>query len=267
MHRNIKLIFNCLIFLLAFSQCQDDTGTVIRIGIEDYSSAEQKTIGDNLHEFIQKKNTDHIILSRNQNFAPAYDFVEKIFFQAVRTDVVSNIDFFDWSVHILVDDEVRNAFILPGGHLYIYTGLLKYIKSDAELFAVITREIGLADLGAVGRFLGNEHTPSEMGDIFLGNQTGIEIDVIRTLEQRPYQPNVTLEIDNYSIELACTKYNFDDQSIITLINRSANQEIEWFATRPDYLDRIENIELLTAECLTSPPNEAAYKSNLTMHLP
>lgn len=267
MNRTVKLILICSIFLLAFSQCQDDTGTVIRIGIEDYSSAEQKIIGNNLHEFIQKKNTDHIILSRNQNFTQAYDFVEKVFFQAIRTDVVSNIDFFDWSVHILVDDEVRNAFTLPGGHLYIYTGLLKFIKSDAELFAVLTREIGLADLGAVGRFLGDEYTPSEMGDIFLGNQTGIENEVIRTLEQSPYNPNVTLDIDNYSIELACTNYNFDDQAIITLMTRSANKEIEWFATRPDYQDRIENIESLTSECFTAPPNEAVYTSNVIRHLP
>lgn len=267
MNRNIKLIALSILCLFGFSQCQDDSGKIVKMGIEDYSASEQKVIGDNLHEFIQDKKTDHIVLAKNQNYAPAYDFVEKLFLQAVRTDVVTNLDFYNWSVHILVNDEFKNAFILPGGHLYIYTGLLKFIKTDAELFAIITREIALADLGTVGKFLGDEHGASQMGDVLLKNPDADEEGVIRTLEQRPYEPEVTEAIDLYSVELTCLNYNFNDRAIVEMINRSANKEIEWFATRPNYENRSQNILDLTTDCFSTSSNQLVYETQVIKHLP
>lgn len=267
MNRTIKLITLSLVCLVVFSQCQDDSGIIVKMGIEDYSSSEQKVIGDNLHKFIQDKKSDHIILTKNQNYGPAYDFVEKVFTQAVRTEGVTHLDFYNWSVHILVNDEFKNAFILPGGHLYIYTGLLKFIKTDAELFAVLTREIALADLGTVGKFLGEEHGASQMGDVLLKNPDADEVGIIKTLEQIPYDPEVTEAIDLYSIELACLNYNFDDQAIVDLINRSANKEIEWFATRPGYENRSQKIIGLTTECFSSSSNQEAYEVQVIRNLP
>ncbi len=267
MNRRFKLISISLLCMILFSQCQDDSGEIVKMGIEDYSAEEQKVIGDNLHKYIQDKNTDHIILAKNQNYGPAYDFVETVFQQAVLTDVVANLDFYDWSVHILVNDQFKNAFTLPGGHLYIYTGLLKFIKSDAELFAVITREIALADLGTVGIFLGEEHGPSKMGDIFLKNVEEHGPEIIESLEQKAYDSDAILEADLYSIDLACLNYNYDDQAIVDLINRSKNKEVEWFGTRPSYPDRTKKILELTSNCRSSSPNLTAYKNAVIMHLP
>ena len=42
----------------------------------------------------------------------------------------------------VVDDTTVNAFALPGGHIYIYLGLLIYMNSEAELAAVLGHEIG-----------------------------------------------------------------------------------------------------------------------------
>jgi len=42
----------------------------------------------------------------------------------------------------VVDENVINAFALPGGHIYIYCGLLMDMNSEAELAAVLGHEIG-----------------------------------------------------------------------------------------------------------------------------
>ena len=42
----------------------------------------------------------------------------------------------------VVDAKTINAFALPGGHIYIYRGLLIYMNSEAELAAVLGHEIG-----------------------------------------------------------------------------------------------------------------------------
>jgi predicted Zn-dependent protease len=46
----------------------------------------------------------------------------------------------DYRFHVIEDKEV-NAFAVPGGNVYIYTGLLDRIKTDDELAAVLGHEM------------------------------------------------------------------------------------------------------------------------------
>lgn len=52
---------------------------------------------------------------------------------------------FDYHFKVLEGDDV-NAFSLPGGYLYFFEGLLKYVQSDDELAGVIAHEIAHASL-------------------------------------------------------------------------------------------------------------------------
>ncbi|PKL76355.1 MAG: hypothetical protein CVV27_10660, partial [Candidatus Melainabacteria bacterium HGW-Melainabacteria-1] len=45
----------------------------------------------------------------------------------------------------IVDSPEINAFALPGGHIFVTTELLKYLKNEAELAAVLSHEIGHVD--------------------------------------------------------------------------------------------------------------------------
>jgi len=52
---------------------------------------------------------------------------------------------FEYHFKVLEGDDV-NAFSLPGGYLYFFEGLLKYVESDDELAGVIAHEIAHASL-------------------------------------------------------------------------------------------------------------------------
>ena len=52
---------------------------------------------------------------------------------------------FDWEITVLDDNSV-NAWALPGGKLAVNKGLLRYAASESELAAVISHEIGHAEL-------------------------------------------------------------------------------------------------------------------------
>ncbi len=43
---------------------------------------------------------------------------------------------------VLDDEKQVNAFALPGGYVYIFTGLLKRLKTDDEIAAVLAHEVG-----------------------------------------------------------------------------------------------------------------------------
>jgi len=49
----------------------------------------------------------------------------------------------DWKFYV-IEKDVPNAFCLANGHVFVYTGLFKYIDDDAQLATVMGHEIGHA---------------------------------------------------------------------------------------------------------------------------
>jgi predicted Zn-dependent protease len=50
-----------------------------------------------------------------------------------------------WHFHLLRDRNFINAFALPGGHIFVGTGLLDQLKSEDELAFVLGHEIEQVD--------------------------------------------------------------------------------------------------------------------------
>ncbi len=109
---------------------------------------------------------------------------------------------FRWEFVVLEDPRTANAFCLPGGKVGIYTGLFKYIQSDADLATVIAHETAhvlarhagerlsqtqLANLGGMGLGLammgGNPYTAQTgMLGYNLGTQMGVLLPYNRKQE-------------------------------------------------------------------------------------
>ncbi|KAF7122702.1 hypothetical protein CNMCM5793_000812 [Aspergillus hiratsukae] len=47
----------------------------------------------------------------------------------------------DWKIHVIKDDGMVNAFVLPGGKVFVYTGILPICKDEDGLAAVLGHEI------------------------------------------------------------------------------------------------------------------------------
>ncbi len=52
---------------------------------------------------------------------------------------------FAYQFEIINDDSTVNAFCTPGGYVYVYTGLLKFLDNEASLAGVIAHEIAHAE--------------------------------------------------------------------------------------------------------------------------
>jgi predicted Zn-dependent protease len=68
-----------------------------------------------------------------------------------------------WSFKLL-DDNLINAFALPGGFIYITRGILGYMNSEAELAAVLGHEIG----HVTARHSASQITRAQLATIGLG---------------------------------------------------------------------------------------------------
>ncbi len=75
-----------------------------------------------------------------------YRYVRGISKNIVNSGKVKYRDKFAWEVKIIDDDKTLNAFCTPGGYIYVYTGLIKFLDSEDQLAGVLGHEIAHADM-------------------------------------------------------------------------------------------------------------------------
>ena len=85
------------------------------------------------------------VLPRDQH-KELYQSLEGIRDKILASDDLLHRDEFVWDLKIIQNDTVFNAFCTPGGFIYIYTGLLRFVTSEDELAGIIGHEIAHGDL-------------------------------------------------------------------------------------------------------------------------
>ncbi len=84
-------------------------------------------------EILQKEPLSH---------DPYYnDLVRRVGMRIARA---ANRPDFQWEFYVIDKPKVANAFCLPGGKIFVYTGIFKYAETEAELATVIAHEVGHA---------------------------------------------------------------------------------------------------------------------------
>ncbi len=170
---------------------------------------------------------------------------------------------YKWEFFVINNNKEANAFCLPGGKVFVYTGLFKYIANDAELAAVMGHEIGhaLARHGAErmssgilaqtgGQVLqsvmvgqGNPQTTAMvMGAFGIGTQLGVMLPHSRTQEY---------EADHIGLVLMA-KAGYNPQSALTFWNKfakSGQTPPEYLSSHPAPANRIATIRKLIPQVM------------------
>ena len=76
-----------------------------------------------------------------------------------------------YAFHVLKDEEV-NAFAIPGGHLYVMTGLLLQAENEAEVAAVLAHELGHTEKRHPTQALSRRMGAEVLMQIVLGENPG-----------------------------------------------------------------------------------------------
>jgi len=73
-----------------------------------------------------------------------------------------------FNFHVIRDDETINAFAIPGGEIYVTTGLLKEAANEAELSAVLAHEVAHVTQRHIAERLAVQYGISLLAGIALG---------------------------------------------------------------------------------------------------
>lgn len=119
-----------------FSSCDDGK-------VNFFSVNEDIALGQQITDEILSNPAEYPVLDRNQ-FPEAYAYMERLRDEILASDDIRFRDRFSWDVYI-IDQDVFNAFALPGGNTFYYTGLLKFLDNEASLAGVLAHEIAHSD--------------------------------------------------------------------------------------------------------------------------
>src|SRR5262245_13320558 len=95
--------------LFSYSGCKDE-------GFNIFSIEDDKALGLQLQQEIAANPSEYPLLDETQ-YAAAYAHIYRIRDSILNSGNVTHKDDFEWSVHIIQDDSVLNAFCSPGGYI------------------------------------------------------------------------------------------------------------------------------------------------------
>ncbi|CCH43009.1 Metalloendopeptidase OMA1, mitochondrial [Wickerhamomyces ciferrii] len=205
----------------------------------------EKWVGDRSYRQVLAENRGHILPPHHPLSVKVSNVFEKIL-------KVSPIDesHLDWKVHIVNDPRAPpNAFVLPGGKVFVFSSILNICQNDDGLATVLSHEFAHQLARHTGENLSKTPIYAALG-IFLYALTGADFFnslLINTIIKMPASRAMETEADYIGLMLmseAC----YDPNESYKLWERMANWEKgrgvhqpEFMSTHPGTETRIQNM--------------------------
>lgn len=166
---------------------------------------------------------------------------------------------FDYTFKVVEDDSL-NAFAIPGGHIYVHTGLIKAAQNEAELAGVIAHEINHSVARHGTRAMTQQYGYSLVMQLVLGQNPGMLTQLAASLFGKAGQMSYSRSMESQADYLAVdtmTKSGVNPQALISFFEklqgagaRSPSTVEKFFSSHPVTGDRIAEVK---AEIASQPP--------------
>ncbi|PIE83983.1 MAG: peptidase M48 [Bacteroidia bacterium] len=264
---HIRMLLPLLLLVAGFSGCQDGK-------FNTFSLDDDKKLGQNLAKQISDDPKQYPVVKREGEWVPVYEGLEEVRDAILASGQLKHAKDFAWEVHV-IDQDTRNAFCAPGGYIYFYTGLLKYLDSWDQVAGVMGHEMAHADqrhstsqltqrygldmLVQVVTGLSNAKLPGMAADLAgLAAKGGSQLAALK------FSRKDESEADECSVKyLYHTKY--DARGVAGFFEKmeaeKAEQRPEFISTHPSHESRVDDVKKLWKEmgAKEGEPLAAEYK--------
>lgn len=261
-----------LTFILLFviiSSCSDDNN-ILTDKNDNFvllSINQDVELGAQVSEEIASNPTEYPVLDPTE-YASAYTYLQNLVDKILNTGEVAYRDEFVWEIKIINDNQTLNAFATPGGYIYVYSGLIKYLDNEDDFMGVLGHEIAHADLRHTTRNLQKVYGLQFLTSIILGeNPSDLEVIVAQiagSVSGLAFTREYEEEADDKSVEyLAPTNYACNGAAGFfekLIAEDKAGNTPKFLSTHPPAGDRVAKINAKAEElnCSTVEANPATY---------
>jgi predicted Zn-dependent protease len=224
-------------------------------GVNLFSKQDDIALGQQIQQEIAADPTHYPIL----NDPTLTQYVQGIVNNIVSSPNVKNKDF-KYVVSIINDDKTVNAFSIPGGPMYVYTGLLKFVDNEATLAGILAHEITHADHRHATQQMTKQYGLEMVASIALGQNPGIASQIAASLAgnlavlkfSRDDERDADVGSFNDLAQLsgqpwypAAIKYFM--QKAISQQKEKSSALANLFATHPPSEERLANVQALASK--------------------
>lgn len=266
---NIIMKFNHFLFagllltIIGLHACQKP----LLFGVE-----QQKALGLQVRDQILADPQTYPILDEKQ-YPQAYQHIRRITNNILNSGKVEMKSQFTWEVRIIKDDKTLNAFCTPGGYIFVYTGLIKYLDTEDQLAGVMGHEIAHADRQHSARAMEKQYGVALLVEIALGKAKSEQLkEVANGLIGLKFSRDHEYEADAFSVNyLAGTQYRCNGAAdfFVKIGGSGAQQPPEFMSTHPNPGNRVEaiNAKAKTINCPTDKPDSKTEYQKFKNSLP
>jgi predicted Zn-dependent protease len=190
----------------------------------------------------------------------AYGHIYRIRDNILNSGKVYYKNTFPWRIRIIRDDNTLNAFCTPGGYIYVYTGIIKYLDNETQLAGVMGHEIAHADRRHSANQMIKQYGASALISILTNGSTQQLAELGANLLLLKYGRADETEADDYSVRyLLPTEYDPQGAKFFfEKISAEGGSGVpEFLSTHPNPDNRVTNIES-TWKCLGSGGNSQTF---------
>lgn len=239
--------------MLAFSSCDNNDGVIFSIQ-DDINLGQQVA-----HEVDSTYRAQGKLLERNStntNTQKAYQNLDRIVNRVLTSGEVKYQQEFPWTVKIIKDDETLNAFASPGGQIYVFTGLIKFLDDEDHFAGVLAHEIAHADLRHSVKQLQRDYGIALLLSVALGNNPSvlkqIAAQLTGSLAGLKFSRDAETEADESSVAyLGGTNHYACDGAAGFFVKMEQQEQQgtppEFLSTHPSPENRIQHIQELAQE--------------------
>lgn len=205
------------------------------------SDDDEKQLGLQVHSELNKQGvkyvTDPVVTSYVERVAGP------IFKQAAKER--PNMD---WHIHVVDDPKQVNAFATPGGHIYVYSALLKAMHTESELAGVLGHEAGHVIARHSARALVQQYGLQQVAAMALGKNPAmlqqLSAQIVSTGALLYHSRGAELEADQIGARVS-TAAGWDPRGLVSFLQILLKEQgaktstaLTWLSTHPANEDRI-----------------------------
>jgi predicted Zn-dependent protease len=258
-------VFSLVVLLLSFSSCEFskrawETTSDALDNANLFAYTDDIELGKQVATEIESDPAKYPILKESEN-REIYQYLNGLRDEVLNSGKLTYRDEFEWKLHIIDDDGVLNAFATPGGYIYIYTGLIKFLDSEDQLLGVLGHEMAHADQRHSTRQLSKSLGVALLLDAVLGKRDAVE-EILGALVSIQFTRSHESEADEYSVKYLCpSPYNAAGSAGFFKKMENQPQPPEFLSTHPSPSNRVQQItELATSlNCGGTRTNKAKYE--------
>lgn len=229
------------VLILLITSCDKGNGDK---SFNIFSVDDDVSLGKQVSQEIESNPQEYPILSEAQ-YPLAYSHLHRIVNNILASGKVFYKDKFEWKTKIIKNDSTLNAFCTPGGYIYVYTGLIKFLASEDELAGVLGHEIAHADRRHSTDNLTRQYGVSTLLSIVLGNNPGLIAEVAANLLILKFSRENETESDKYSV-LYLNSTAYDARGVSRFFEKlissgQSGNTPQFLSTHPNPENRVQNI--------------------------